>query len=140
MKFETILKYHEWYLCQISLQIMLLIVYTTTRKWFVIFTCRYFKLSSNTTALSQSNCRNFSCNSINRKIFANFTGGRQRDMLRSLSYAFARQYLMCIYYSKTLRLLKQFAIPFCGQKRTCQSNFLNGIVIFFNFLVRFSEN
>ena len=64
VKFETILKYHEWYLCQISLQIMLLIVYTTTRKWFVIFTCRYFKLSSNTTALSQSNCRNFSCSSI----------------------------------------------------------------------------
>ena len=45
-------------------QIMLLIVYTTTRKRFVIFTCRYFKLSWNTTALSQSNCRNFSCSSI----------------------------------------------------------------------------
>ena len=42
-------------------QIMLLFVYTTTRKRFVIFTCRYFKLSWNTTALSQSNCRNFSC-------------------------------------------------------------------------------
>ena len=27
----------------------------------VISTCRYFKLSCNTTALSQSNCRNFSC-------------------------------------------------------------------------------
>jgi len=52
-------------------------------------------------------------------------------MLRPLCYAFARQYLMYIYYSKTL---KQFAIPFCGQKRTCQSNFLNGIVIFFLFL------
>ena len=47
-------------------QIMLLFVYTTTRKWFVIFTyaCRYFKLSWNTTALSQSNCRNSSCSSI----------------------------------------------------------------------------
>ena len=45
VKFETILKYHEWYLCQISLQIMLLFVYTTTRKKVVIFTCRYFKLS-----------------------------------------------------------------------------------------------
>ena len=45
-------------------QIMLLFVYTTTRKRFVIFTCRYFKLSWNTTALSQSNCRNFSCSSI----------------------------------------------------------------------------
>ena len=29
-----------------------------------IFTCRYFKLSWNTTALSQSNCRNLSCSSI----------------------------------------------------------------------------
>ena len=30
---------------------MLLFVYTTTRKRFEIFTCRYFKLSWNTTAL-----------------------------------------------------------------------------------------
>ena len=45
-------------------QIMLLFVYATTSKRFVIFTCRYFKLSWNTTALSQSNCRNFSCSSI----------------------------------------------------------------------------
>ena len=37
VKFETILKYH--------VQIMLLFVYTTTRKRFVIFTSRYFKLS-----------------------------------------------------------------------------------------------
>ena len=34
-------------------------------KDFVIFTCRYFKLSWSTTALSQSDCRNFSCSSIN---------------------------------------------------------------------------
>ena len=33
-------------------QIMLLFVYTTTHKRFVIFTCTYFKLSWNTTALS----------------------------------------------------------------------------------------
>ena len=33
----------------------------------VIFTCRYFKLSWNTTALSQSNYRNFSCSSIRSK-------------------------------------------------------------------------
>ena len=45
-------------------QITLLFVYTTTHKRFVIFTCRYFKLSWNTTALSQSNCRNFSCSGI----------------------------------------------------------------------------
>ena len=40
-------------------QIMLLFVYTTNCQGFVIFTCRYFKLSWNTTALSQSNWRNF---------------------------------------------------------------------------------
>ena len=45
-------------------QIMLLFAYTTTLKRFVIFTCRYFKLSWNTTTLIQSNCRNFSCSSI----------------------------------------------------------------------------
>ena len=43
---------------------MLLFVYTTTRKRFVIFTCRYFKLSRNTTSRSQSNDWNFSCSSI----------------------------------------------------------------------------
>ena len=48
---------------------MLLFVYTTTRKRFVIFTCRYFKLSWNTAALSQSNCRNFSCSSSAAKNF-----------------------------------------------------------------------
>ena len=47
VKFETILKYHKWYLCQIS-----------RTKRFVIFTCRYFNLGWNTTALSQSNCSN----------------------------------------------------------------------------------
>ena len=45
-------------------EIMLLFVYTTTIKRFVIFTFRYFRLSWNTTALSQSNCRHFSCSSI----------------------------------------------------------------------------
>ena len=49
---------------QYHAQIMLLFVYSTTRKGFVIFTCRYFILSWNTTALSQSNCINFPCNSI----------------------------------------------------------------------------
>ena len=46
---------------------MPLFVYTSSRKRFVIFICRYFKLSWNTTALSQSNCRNFSCSSIKQK-------------------------------------------------------------------------
>ena len=58
---------------------MLLVVYTTTRKRFVIFICRHFELSWNTTALSQSNCRNFSCSSINTmyitRILANAPGG-----------------------------------------------------------------
>ena len=79
-------KYHKWYFeivirnvtsrlrqfwnimsgtyAKYHMQIMLLFVYTTSCKRFVIFTCRYFKLSWNTTALSQSNCRNFSCSSI----------------------------------------------------------------------------
>ena len=47
-------------------QIVLLFVYTTTRKRFVIFTCRYFNLSWSTTALSRSNCRIFSCSGINK--------------------------------------------------------------------------
>ena len=47
VKFETILKYHEWYgiYAKYLVQIMLLFVYTTSRKRFVIFPCRYFKLS-----------------------------------------------------------------------------------------------
>ena len=49
-------------------QIILFFVYTTIHKRFLIFTCRYFKLSWNTTALSQSNCRNFSCSSMNTVI------------------------------------------------------------------------
>ena len=73
-------KYHEWYFeivnlrqlwnitfSQIScVQIMLLFVYSTTRKGFVAFImiCRYFKLRWNTTAQSQSNYRSFSCSSI----------------------------------------------------------------------------
>ena len=77
-------KYHKWYFkivirnlrqfwnitsgiyAKYHVQIMLLFVYTTTRNSFVIFTCSYFKLSWNTTALSQLNCRNFSCSGINR--------------------------------------------------------------------------
>ena len=67
-------KYHEWYfwvlrtlfvrnakLNQVHVQIILLFVYTTTRKNFAIFTCRYVKLRWNTTVLSQSNCTNVSC-------------------------------------------------------------------------------
>ena len=50
-------------------QIMLLFVYTTTCKSFVIFTCRYFKLSWNTTSLSPSNSSNFSCSSVRRLIY-----------------------------------------------------------------------
>ena len=47
VKFETILKYRKWYniYAKYQVQIMLLFFYTTTRKRFVIFTCRYFKLS-----------------------------------------------------------------------------------------------
>ena len=57
VKFETIL-------CQISLTnhaIICLYYYPQTF-------CRYYKLSWNTTSLSQSNCRNFSCSSISKFI------------------------------------------------------------------------
>ena len=64
VKFETILNITSGIYAKYHIQIMLLFVYTTTCKWFVIFPCRYFKLSWNTTALSRSNCRNFSCSSI----------------------------------------------------------------------------
>ena len=47
-----------------KISLVVLFVYATTRKGFVIFTCSYFKLSWNTTALSQSTWRNFSCSSI----------------------------------------------------------------------------
>ena len=75
-------KYGEWYFeivirnlrqfwnitsgiyAKYQVQIMILFVYTTTRKRFVIFTCRYFKLSWNTTTLSQSNWRHFSSSSL----------------------------------------------------------------------------
>ena len=82
VKFETILKYHA--------QILLLFVYTTTRKRFVIFTCRYFKLSWNTTALSQSVCRNFSC--INSVILLH-EKSLQFDWLRVVVFQLNLKYL-----------------------------------------------
>ena len=66
--FETISKYHEWYLRQISgTNHAIICLYYYPQK-VCNFTCRHFKLSWNTTALSQSNCRNFSCSSINEDI------------------------------------------------------------------------
>ena len=73
VKFETILKYHEWIYAKYHVQIVLLFVYTTTHTRFVIFTRRYFKLSRNTIALSQSNCRNLSCGSVNHCKFTDET-------------------------------------------------------------------
>ena len=72
MKFETILKYHERYLCQISrTNHAIICLYYYVQKVYN-FTCRYFKLSWNTTALCQSNCRNFSCSSINANWITDF--------------------------------------------------------------------
>ena len=68
VKFETIWKYHEWYLCEISRTNHAIICLYYYPQKVVIFTCRYFKLSWNTTALSQSNCKNFSCSSIRLEI------------------------------------------------------------------------
>ena len=53
VKFETILKYHEWYLCQISRTNHAVICLYYYPQKVVIFTCRYYKLSWNTAALSQ---------------------------------------------------------------------------------------
>ena len=58
VKFEIILKYHEWYLCQIS----------RTNHAIICFYYWYFKLSWMTTALIQSNCGNFPCSSIRYRI------------------------------------------------------------------------
>ena len=95
VKFETTLKYHEWYLCQISRtnHAIICLLYTTIRKKFVIFTCRYF------TAPSQPNCRNFSCSSINMWIVLKF--GRQHTkapLEAALSHTVPAQpmiWLMC---------------------------------------------
>ena len=76
-------KFHEWYFeiairsnwdnFEISRVIFMQIsrtnhgricLYYYPQKLIVIFTRRYFKLSWNTTAVSQSNSRNFSCSSI----------------------------------------------------------------------------
>ena len=62
VKFEKFWNITSGIYAKCHVQIMLLLfAYTTTRKQVVISTCRYFKLSWNTTALSQSNCINFSC-------------------------------------------------------------------------------
>ena len=46
VKFDTILKYLESAIyAKYHVQIMVLFVYTTTRKRFIIYTCRYSKLS-----------------------------------------------------------------------------------------------
>ena len=63
-KFETVLRYHKWYLSEISRTNHTIICLYYYPKRFVIFTCTYFKLSWNTTALSQSNCWNFSCSTV----------------------------------------------------------------------------
>ena len=68
VKFETILKYHEWHLCQISHTNHAIICLYYYPQKVCNFTCRYFKLSWNTTSLTQSNCRNFSCSSLIARI------------------------------------------------------------------------
>ena len=59
-------------------------------KGFVIFTCRYFKFSGNTTALSQSNCRNFSCKSkiaeISTLATIYYNLGARQQLCRDIPY------------------------------------------------------
>ena len=54
VKFETILNITSGIYAKYHIQIMLLFVYTTTCKWFVIFPCRYFKLSWSTIWMHRS--------------------------------------------------------------------------------------
>ena len=81
---DTWHKYHDWYFeieiwgnfeisrvvfvpnitCKSCYYLFILI----PAKVFLIFTCRYLKLSWNAPALSQSNCRNFSFSSVNTLI------------------------------------------------------------------------
>ena len=70
------------------IQIMLLFVYTSTCKGFVIFTWRYFKLSWNTTVLSQSNCTNFSCSSCNLLLVMTFTKSTYQNLSEHRHFAF----------------------------------------------------
>ena len=75
-------------------------VYNTTCKWFVILTFRYFKLSWNTTVLSQSNCRNFSCSSIiadKTNIQTNFYF--DRDLCFVIQYAWISKLLHITHYT-----------------------------------------
>ena len=120
-------------------QIMLLFAYyTTTHKRFVIFTCRYFKLSWNTTALSQSNCRNFSCSSIKReeagtneltvsfiilsaewrwRILPTKRASKQAD--RASSKEFHRHCSLTTFITRTLLLLRSLYCWLCGV--SCQT-------------------
>ena len=70
------------------IQIMLLFVYTSTCKGFVIFTWRYFKLSWNTTVLSQSNCTNFLCSSCNLLLVMTFTKSTYQNLSQCRHIAF----------------------------------------------------
>ena len=88
---------------------MLLFVYTTTRKRFVTFTCRYFKLSWNTTALSQSNCRIFSCSGIISENSCTLPGANAQYVLwmynsfRKLIFQFKANDLYRKYWWRLLR-------------------------------------
>ena len=72
VKFETILKYHNWYLYQIS---------HTNHAIICLYYYHYLFIST-TTALSQSNCRNFSCSSIITEIYVQLTLSSERTLYR----------------------------------------------------------
>ena len=90
-----------WDNLKYQVQIMLLFGYTTTHKGFVIFTYRYFKLGWNATALSQSNCRIFSCSSINIVIedcrWTWLTWTNHRSIIRVIAIFYAPPSVLTIY-------------------------------------------
>ena len=60
MKLETMLKYHQWYLCQSRSHAIICLYYHLQKV--CNFHIQVFQMKLN--ALNQSNCRNFSCSSI----------------------------------------------------------------------------
>ena len=100
-------------------QIMLLFVYTSSRKRFVIFICRYFKLSWNITALSQSNGRNFSCSCTTQYNYTVYSLGsiysgncRERNIVSTSSEPWLVEEKGVIISSEIKIFLLYLAIPF----------------------------
>ena len=111
-----------------QVQIRLLFVYTTTRKRFVISNYRCLKLSWNTTALSHSNCRNFSCSSIiiSTQIFSlfllwtkiKFTNGEKTVVCRGMSWCISYTVKPAFLYIQSVSVVFFYSFPPCKYKKS----------------------